>query len=105
LSNNLDPKGHLQLSQEAIMNVRPDLVIGVPDGMTREGLAAVGIPVLEHPAACAQASADSDFTDIYAQLQMYGRIFDREQAATQTSSQLRQRVAQVKQATHGGRRS
>lgn len=99
LSDDVDESGHLAISQEVVISAEPDLVVGLPDGISRESLAAVGIPVLEHPASCAQDVEDSDFDDVYSQVEMYGQVFDRNDEAEETVAELRDRVEAVTAST------
>ncbi|GGI06206.1 ABC transporter substrate-binding protein [Egicoccus halophilus] len=93
IGEGLDTSGHLQISQEAVLAARPDLVLGLPDGMTREGLAAADVPLIIEPAMCPQGLDAPTFADIEAQVATYGGIFDRREAAADTVASLRQRVA------------
>lgn len=101
LTEQLDSSGHLQISKEEIIAAEPDVVIGLPDGISRTSLAEGGIPVLEHPADCVTGSTGSDFDDIYTQLEMYGQIFDRPDEAAEAITDLRERVSAVRAAVDG----
>src|SRR5690606_7927809 len=39
LSDEIDASGHLQISQEMVIAQEPDIVLGLPDGVTREAMA------------------------------------------------------------------
>ncbi|NPC96499.1 ABC transporter substrate-binding protein [Nocardioides sp. zg-DK7169] len=75
LTDEVDSAGHLQISQEVVLSQRPDLVLGASDNLTRETLAASGIPLLEEPALCPEPAADPSLDDIAEQLRTYGRVF------------------------------
>src|SRR5690606_6533406 len=77
LSDEVDASGHLQISEEMLVVEEPDLIFGLPDGITREGLAASGIEVLEQPVYCARAGDETTFDDIYEQVETYGQLFGR----------------------------
>ncbi|NED56368.1 ABC transporter substrate-binding protein, partial [Micromonospora aurantiaca] len=58
LTDRLGSDGHLKISTEAIIAEDPDLLLGLPEGVTRESLAAAGIPVLIEPSFCPQGIED-----------------------------------------------
>lgn len=95
LGEDLNDSGHLQISQEVIIAEQPDLVMGLPDGITRDALADAGIPVLEQPAFCPQGLDAPSFDDVYTQVESYGRVFGRQEAATAASAALRDRVRAI----------
>lgn len=95
LGDDLDDSGHLQISQEAILDTDPDLAIGLPDGIDRAGLDDAGIPVLDQPANCPAGIDDISYEDIYDQVEMYGRIFDRTERAAEIVADLAERIAAV----------
>lgn len=93
IGGELDGTGHLQISQEAILAQQPDLVTGEVESAPRAALARLGVPLIEEPALCASGADPSpDFSSVYAQLDTYGAIFDREDAAERANSELRERV-------------
>ncbi|ACU97141.1 ABC transporter substrate-binding protein [Saccharomonospora viridis] len=98
LGEELDSSGHLQISEEVIIAQQPDLVLGLPDGVTREGLEAVGINVLVQPTMCPGGVGATTFDDVYEQINTYGRLFDRQDRAAELVASLRQRVAAVEKA-------
>lgn len=98
LGEDVDESGHLQISREVVIAQQPDLVMGLPDGITREALADVGINALEQPVYCPQRSAATTFDDVYEQVETYGRIFDRRNEAAAVVASLRDRVAAAEQA-------
>jgi iron complex transport system substrate-binding protein len=101
LGDELDASGHLQINQEIIISQMPDLLLGLPDGITRPGLAAVGIPVIVEPAFCPEGIAEPGFDDIYAQIEFYGQVFDRQDAAATAVADLRERVDGIQAAVEG----
>ncbi|MGQ0572589.1 MAG: ABC transporter substrate-binding protein [Pseudonocardia sp.] len=94
-----DGTGTVQVSLEAVIAERPDLVIGYEpegSGITVQTLGAAGIPLMIIPAFCpdpATVPTDPDFDDVYATVELYGRIFGR--PAADAVEGLRQRVAAV----------
>lgn len=103
LGEQLDPSGHLQISEELIIEQQPDLVMGLPDGISREGLTAVGIDSLVHPTMCPSGVDATTFDDVYEQVTTYGRLFDRRPAAAELVATLRERVATVRHVVEGQR--
>jgi iron complex transport system substrate-binding protein len=101
LGEDLDTSGHLQISQETVIAQQPDLVMGLPDGFTREGLASVGIKALVQPVYCPNYSATTTFDTIYEQIETYGKIFDRPKEAAALIASLKQRVAAVEKSVKG----
>lgn len=95
LGEDIDASGHLQISEEVVIDAEPDLVFGLPDGITRAGLAGSGIQVLEQPVYCAEAGGQTTFEDIYEQVETYGTIFGRTDEAAVAVADLRDRVNQV----------
>lgn len=98
LGEELDTSGHLQLSVELVVAQRPDLVLGLPDGVPREALAELGIPVLVHPTLCPTGAGATTFDDVADQVTTYGRLFDREDRAAELVDSLRRRITAVEQA-------
>ena len=96
LTDELDTSGHLQISREAVVGQNPDLVLGEVDNLPRASLEAVGTPLLEEPAMCGEGIADPGFDDIYSQLEMYGKVFDRSDRATRAVADLKERVADLR---------
>lgn len=95
LSDELDESGHLQISQEALIDTEADLVVGLPDGIDQEGLAAQGIPILRTPSNCPEGLPDPGYDDIHQQVEMYGQIFGRIDEAAAVVADLEDRVAAV----------
>lgn len=92
LSEDLDAAGHLALSQEEIVAHRPDLVLGKPDGVTREGLQDGAADVLEQEIYCPGFDADATFGQVFDEVLRYGAVFDRQQEADDLVSSLQERV-------------
>ena len=101
LGEDIDINGHLQISQESVIAQQPDLVLGLPDGFTRESLAAVGINALIQPIYCPNYSGTTSFDTIYDQIETYGTIFDRPKEAAALIDSLKQRVAAVEKSVEG----
>lgn len=98
--------GHLQISQEVVLAQEPDLVLGLPDGMTREGLAAVGIPLLVQPAFCPDGGSVSySFEDVTSQLEVFGTVFGVPDAAADAVADVEARIAAVPAPAAGARRT
>ncbi|WP_243059236.1 ABC transporter substrate-binding protein [Nocardioides sp. SR21] len=97
LTDELDSSGHLQISEEVVISEEPDLVLGQVDNLSRETLAAVGIPLIEEPALCEQGIDEPGFDDVYAQLEVYGRVFGREAAAQDAIADLKEDLAEVQE--------
>ncbi|OQO93611.1 ABC transporter substrate-binding protein [Saccharomonospora piscinae] len=102
LGEELDASGHLQISREVIIGQQPDLVLGLPDGISRESLAAVGIDVLVHPTMCPEGGGTTTFDDVADHVTTYGRLFDRQAEAGELVASLRERVATVEREVAGG---
>jgi iron complex transport system substrate-binding protein len=98
LGEDLDESGHLQISQEVILELEPDLVLGQPDGIDAEGLRAVGIPLIEQPANCPGGLEGVGLETIYEQVELYGEVFGVPQRADEVLAELRDRVADVEAA-------
>lgn len=93
LTDETDTSGHLQISKETVIAEEPDLVLGEVDNLSRDTLAAVGIPLLEEPAMCEPGVEDPGFDDVFAQLELYGEVFGREAEARAATEELRERLA------------
>lgn len=95
LSEDLDATGHLQINQEVVISQQPDLVIGLPDGLTREGLRDAGAEALVPNTFCGDLSSRASFKDLYAEITTYGTLFDRADEASALITALQQRVGAV----------
>ena len=95
LTEKLSADGHLSISQEAIIAEEPDLLLGLPEGVTREGLAAADIPVLLEPSFCPEGVDDPGYDTVYDQMRLYGTVFDRADEAEEAVSDLQSRVEAV----------
>ena len=96
LSEELDATGHLQINQEVVIAQQPDLVIGLPDGITREGLRGAGAEVLVPRTFCGQLPERASFEDLFAEITTYGRLFDRTVEAEALTSALQERIEAVR---------
>lgn len=104
-SEDVDASGHLMISQEVVVAQAPDLVLGLPDGVTRAGLADVGGAVLTQELYCEGRGGEASFADVYAEISRYGEIFDRNQEAEALNTELSDRVAAVEEQTRDEDRS
>lgn len=96
LTDQLDPSGHLQVSQEVVMAEQPDLIFGEVDNLDRGSLGAAGISVLEEPALCpGGGGADPSFEDVYEQFEVYGQVFAVPGGGREQAAALRERVAEI----------
>lgn len=96
LSDELDPSGHLMISKETVMDQDPDLVLGENDALPRSSLAAVDIPLIEEPAFCATDSGEPpSFDDVYAQMDLYGEIFDVPGEAEKANAALKEQLERI----------
>ena len=98
LTDRMDTSGHLQISKEVVIAQQPDLVLGEVDNLSRDTLAAVGIPLLEEPAMCPDNTVAPTFDDVYAQLETYGRVFGRAAEARTAIAALQERMTTIKAA-------
>lgn len=99
LTDKTDTSGHLQISKEIVISQQPDLVLGEVDNLSRDTLSSVDIPLLEEPALCPGSTTVPTFDDIYAQLENYGKVFDRTAEATTAVTALKERTAKIKAET------
>ncbi|MEU3308866.1 ABC transporter substrate-binding protein [Nocardiopsis sp. NPDC006832] len=104
-SEDMDASGHLMISEEVVVAQSPDLVLGLPDGVTRAGLADAGAMVLTQELYCEGSRGETSFDDLYAEIDRYGRIFDRAQEAETLNAELSDRVAAVEGRTRDEDRS
>ncbi|GLH96331.1 ABC transporter substrate-binding protein [Phytohabitans aurantiacus] len=95
LTDKTDTSGHLQISKEIVISQQPDLVLGEVDNLSRDTLAGVNIPLIEEPAMCPGSTSVPTFDDIYAQLDTYGKVFDRGAQAAAAVTALKERMAKI----------
>ena len=95
LSDEIDASGHLQISQEMVIAQEPDIVFGLPDGVTREAMADAGAQVVVQNVYCASDHERSSFETLHEQIETYGRIFDHGEQAEQLSTTLQERIDAV----------
>lgn len=105
LSEDIDASGHLTLSQEEIIAHEPDLVLGLPEGVTDEGLADAGAAVIEQEIYCPGFAEEASFDHVYGELERFGTVFDRATEADELIEELQQRVADVSTAANEETRS
>jgi iron complex transport system substrate-binding protein len=91
-----------ELSQEVIIGQRPDLVISYGLNMTTwQDLEAAGIHSVVNAGFCdgtgsgPNPDGDVDFDDVYADIELYGRIVGTDAAALRTVADLRRRVGAI----------
>ncbi|WP_250007900.1 ABC transporter substrate-binding protein [Actinoplanes sp. M2I2] len=101
LTDKTDTSGHLQISKEIVISQQPDLVLGEVDNLSRDTLSAVDIPLLEEPTMCEGNTEAPAFDSIYAQMQAYGKVFDRQNEAATAVAALKERMSKVKADTDG----
>ncbi|WP_193106010.1 ABC transporter substrate-binding protein [Brachybacterium sp. FME24] len=101
LSEDIDPSGHLQISQEVVLAQSPDVVFGLPDGVTREVLAEAGAQAMVQDIYCGTEGDRASFETLYSTVATYGTIFDRTQEAEDLTAALRDRVAAVSESVKG----
>ena len=92
LSDEIDASGHLQISQEMVIAQEPDIVLGLPDGVTREAMADAGAQVVVQNVYCASDHERSSFETLHEQIETYGRIFDHGEQAEELSTSLQERI-------------
>lgn len=95
LTDELDASGHLMISQEEIIAEEPDLVLGLPDGVSRATLGDAGINVLEQELYCPDSAEEASFETLYDEIERYGEIFDHQDEAAELQSDLEGRVTDV----------
>ncbi|MGO2774007.1 MAG: ABC transporter substrate-binding protein, partial [Brachybacterium tyrofermentans] len=95
LSDDIDASGHLQISQEMVIAQTPDIVFGLPDGVTREAMADAGAQVVVQDIYCGTDDERASFETLYSTIATYGRIFDHAQEAEDLTAALTDRVAVV----------
>lgn len=83
-----------ELAREEIINRTPDLVVSFEGAaVTPDDLARVNIPLLVSRGYCRDAAGS--FDDIFADIELYGRLFGTSAAANAEVAALRQRVAAI----------
>ncbi|SNY77869.1 iron complex transport system substrate-binding protein [Nocardia amikacinitolerans] len=83
-----------ELAREEIINRTPDLVVSYEGAaVTPDDLARVNIPLLVTRGYCRDAAGSYD--DIFADIELYGRLFGTSAAASAEVTALKQRVAAV----------
>lgn len=101
LSDDVDASGHVVISQEQIIAQTPDLVLGQLDGISRETLDGVGATVMVQELLCPSDTAQASFDTLYAEIDRYGRVFDRREDSAALVDDLRSRVDAVKASAAG----
>jgi iron complex transport system substrate-binding protein len=101
LSEDIDAAGHLQISQEMVIAQSPDIVFGLPDGVTREALADAGAEVMVQDIYCGTDGERASFETLYSAISRYGQIFGRTVEAESLTASLQERVAAVSESAQG----
>jgi iron complex transport system substrate-binding protein len=93
LAGDTDASGHLQISKDVVIAQDPDVVFGEVENLPRQGLADLGIPLLEEPLLCStNPDTEPDFDSVYEQVELYGQVFHREERAAEVVAELKERV-------------
>ncbi|WP_258933542.1 ABC transporter substrate-binding protein [Nesterenkonia pannonica] len=95
LSEELDASGHLMISQEEVVAHDPDLALGQPDGVSREGLAPAGISMLIQELYCPEPTVDASYETLYAEIETYGRSSAQSRRPHELIAELDARVEDV----------
>ncbi|WP_153398144.1 ABC transporter substrate-binding protein [Ornithinicoccus halotolerans] len=95
LTDRVDTTGHTQISRETVLAQDPDLVLGSADSVDTAALADVGIPLLEEPTLCADATTEPSFADVSDRLRTFGAVFDRSERAEERVTALEERVERL----------
>ncbi|GAB3842759.1 ABC transporter substrate-binding protein [Nesterenkonia populi] len=95
LSEDLDASGHLMISQEEVVAHEPDLALGQPDGVEREGLEPAGVSMLIQELYCPEPAAEASYDAVYAEIETYGEIFGEQGAAEDLIAELEARTDAV----------
>ncbi|MGO1198383.1 MAG: ABC transporter substrate-binding protein [Dermabacteraceae bacterium] len=95
LSEDIDAAGHLQISQEIVIAQEPDVVFGLPDGVTREALKDAGAEVVVQDVFCATGGERASFEMLHSSIETLGRIFDRAVEADALITSLQERIDAV----------
>lgn len=98
LTTSSSAAGRLTISQEVVLAHKPDLVLGLPDGVTREGLADAGARALVQDVLCEGEHPPARLDTLYSTIAQYGRIFGRPERAEKLTQSLKARVAAVTKA-------
>jgi len=86
----------VELAREEIISRSPDVVISYEGATTTaDDLAGAGIELLVSRGYCQDAAGD--YEDIFADIELYGRLFGTTEAATAHVQSLRERLAAVQQ--------
>lgn len=101
LSEDIDTTGHLQINQEVVIAQSPDLVLGLPDGITREGLRTAGAEALLPRTYCGDLGDRASFEALHAEIVSYGEAFGRTDDASSLVTSLEQRIGAVAAAPSG----
>lgn len=95
LTDKTDASGHLQISREEVVAAGADLVLGETDTVNRQTLASSDVPQLEEPALCGDIDRPVTWDDIWDEIELYGTVFGREDAAASTIEELQGRLEEL----------
>ncbi|WP_347956772.1 ABC transporter substrate-binding protein [Gordonia aichiensis] len=101
LTDKMNSSGHLMISQEEVLSQSPDLVLALPEGVSRQALHDAGANALIQQVFCPGAPAPASFQTLYDEIGRYGRVFDRRTQAEGLVADLRARVADVERRSAG----
>lgn len=95
VTDKVDASGHLQISREEVVATDPDLVVGATDTVNRQTLQSSNIPLVEEPAFCDAIDGPVTWDNVWDQVRLYGKVFDRGDRANEFVDQLKARLAEV----------
>lgn len=99
LSDRISQVGGGEISIEDVLAEEPDLVIGTSETVTREGLLAQGVQVLENEESCEGSRATSTLDDLDTLFELYGDVFDRsaeaDAALADLDAQIEETVSRI----------
>lgn len=106
ITDKLDASGHLQISKEEVVATSPDLVLGFTDTVNRQTMGDTGgVRMLEEPGFCDALKSPVTWDDVYDEVRLYGKVFDREDKADEVVADLEKRVAELANKASGEGRS
>ncbi len=92
LSDEISQVGGGEISLEDIIAEEPDLVIGTSETVTRDGLLAQGVNVLENEESCPGSQATSTLDDIDTLFTLYADVFDRHDEADTALDEINEQI-------------
>ncbi|APT91975.1 ABC transporter substrate-binding protein [Corynebacterium phocae] len=100
LSDRLDATGHLQISKEAIVAERPDLVIGYSDAYSPDTV--TDTPVVMDPGFCGEVK-EASWSHVDDEIDLYAQIFQAEEAAQALKDDVAAQVKALDSSAGAGR--